>query len=429
MINFSGKWRQVFLFTLSRYFKGKAIKVFIAVLIVLPVIFVVALSLIMGKDKVSDIKNLYIIDEAETQINYSYFASVNSMYKNVNIKIIDEKDLEVFKKENSFLDKDILCDITFNDKTLKYEINIYISDEASLNLMERSDFTKTFLKFFNTSRMEKIQIDKDIINITNSEINVSTVMSSSSSHSAQNLPLDLLMVNILSIPIILCILLVCVPVFNTAVQEKTNRIIEFMIISVSAMQMMIGKVLAAVSYIIILIAIAVTSFLIALLGFNLFMDDNPIKEWLSEIGMLDYLSCLGIGQIIYLLISFTITLLFYAFLAAFLGALCSRSEDASKANMPFSILVISGYYLAIIAASSEGVIRIFARYFPFSSSFYASVEMLKGNLSLTGAIISLLIQMVSVCILVLIVAKVYKNVILHNGERVQLKKLKNFWGE
>lgn len=427
MNNLTGKWIQVFLFSFSRYFKGKAVKIFMTVLIVLPVILVICLSSFTGKEKVSDIDTMYIIDEADTKINFEEFFSGDTVYKNVKLNMVDEKSAESFNEKYSLSEKDIMCYISFDEEDLIYNVSIYKSDDATLSLVEINNFYEEFLSFFNTSRMENVKIDNDLITVLSSEVRTSN--DTIGDNSARNSASDLNMMYVVVIPIIICIMLTALPVINTVVQEKSNKIIEFMVISVSPMQMLIGKVLAALSYILVLILTCVISFLVTLFGCSIFMDNNPVKEFFSEVGLLSFFSSLGFIDIIYLLVSFIATLLFYSFLAALLGALCSRPEDASKASAPLSIFLLSGYYLTMVATSSNGSIEKFAKFFPFSASFYANYEYIKGDLPASEAIITLLIQIALVCALIFVVSKVYKNLILYNGERVQLNQLKKFWGE
>ena len=66
---------------------------------------------------------------------------------------------------------------------------------------------------------------------------------------------------------------------------------------------------------------------------------------------------------------------------------------------------------------------IISRYLPISSPFALPSAVLLNQMSVVEAIISVLSLLASVIIMLMVVAKVYEAIILHNGNRLKLSDM------
>ena len=127
---------------------------------------------------------------------------------------------------------------------------------------------------------------------------------------------------------------------------------------------------------------------------------------------------------------FILGFLFYALIAALVGASVSRMEDLAQAMQPYSLLGVLGFYLAYFpamftmgsletGAASDNVMKPLSYYFPVSSPFSLPAALMVGKLSMPEVIVAVLILAVFVALVAVIVARVYEMIILHNGSRLK----------
>lgn len=224
--------------------------------------------------------------------------------------------------------------------------------------------------------------------------------------------------------------------------EKTSRVMELLLTSVRPLAVVIGKVLA-------MGLVALLQFiLIVLVGAGAFMATAPfgiggeIMDMMNSAEVLtgegamiveaieNTVGNIGALEIILILVMFVLGFLFFALVAALVGASVSRMEDLTAAMQPYSILGVVGLYLAyfpIIAnvesmetgAAAINPVQIFSYYFPLSSPFALPSALLLGTMDIMQIIMAVLILAVFVVLVAMLVAKVYEAIILHNGNRIK----------
>lgn len=224
--------------------------------------------------------------------------------------------------------------------------------------------------------------------------------------------------------------------------EKTSRVMELLLTSVRPLAVVIGKVLAmglvSVLQFILMIMVGAGAFM-ATAPFGIggeIMDMMNSTEVLTGEGAMivealeNTVGNIGALEIILILVMFILGFLFFALIAALVGASVSRMEDLTAAMQPYSILGVVGLYLAyfpIIAnvesmetgAAAVNPVQIFSYYFPLSSPFALPSALLLGTMDIVQVIIAVLILAVFVVLVAVLVAKVYEAIILHNGNRIK----------
>ena len=130
--------------------------------------------------------------------------------------------------------------------------------------------------------------------------------------------------------------------------EKSSRVMELLISSVSPVTQMFGKITG-----------------IALLGLFQFgliggagavsvwyrLQKDSESEWSGVIGALG-LERVPVSTIVYVVVFFLLGYLLYATLSATLGCLVSRSEDINQAITPVIYLLITAFFIAMFGLSS-----------------------------------------------------------------------------
>lgn len=224
--------------------------------------------------------------------------------------------------------------------------------------------------------------------------------------------------------------------------EKTSRVMELLLTSVRPLAVVIGKVLAmgvvSIMQFFILGMVGVISFAVTapfgITGDILkIMQDSSLQTGQNaEIAeaVTKSFGTLSPLTFILILVIFILGFLFFALIAALVGASVSRMEDLAQAMQPYSLLGVLGFYLAYFpvmfnmdsletGAASSNPMQLFSYYFPISSPFSLPSALLLGSLSLPQVIAAILILAAFVALVAVIVARVYEMIILHNGSRLK----------
>lgn len=247
---------------------------------------------------------------------------------------------------------------------------------------------------------------------------------------------------VVSLVLFLVIFIYGQTVAQSIATEKTSRVMELLLTSVRPLAVVIGKVLAmglvSVLQFILVILVGVGAFMMtAPLGIGGEIMDmmNSAEPLIGEGAQIveaieNTVGNIGALEIILILVMFILGFLFFALIAALVGASISRMEDLTAAMQPYSILGVVGLYLAYfpIIANAESLdtgaaavnpVQIFSYYFPISSPFALPSALLLGTMDMAQVAVAVLILAAFVVLVAILVAKVYEAIILHNGNRIK----------
>lgn len=240
-------------------------------------------------------------------------------------------------------------------------------------------------------------------------------------------------------------------ILRSVSREKSNRIVEVILASVSPKQLMFGKIIgigfaAFIQFVIWITIIAVGLYFMRELVFTDMLDASNMNVRELSIQAADqsfqeqYLSSRDYNQfveLVYQRINFPVMIsfffvfflfgyLFYGALFAAIGATMGSESDGQQFVLPLIFILVlalySGYY---VLNYPETGMATFLHYLPFTSPVVVLVKLAQGY----GAgesfdiLFSLLILIVSSIAVLGIASRFYKNGILQFGHRVRLKHL------
>lgn len=189
--------------------------------------------------------------------------------------------------------------------------------------------------------------------------------------------------------------------------EKGSKMIEFIFSSVSAKDYFAGKILgnflAIIVHSIIYIVLGVVSYFI--------IKSKGLLDMVKIDLSFDQSSLIIIGEIFLFII---LSLLAYMIIAAMLGSLASKQEDASKVATPLMVTIIGAFMVAMIFMNRP--VNLFvkiASYVPYISVFFMPLRLIKGNAGIAEGEISIMILIASLYISYVLASKVYKKHILN----------------
>ncbi|WP_225999829.1 ABC transporter permease [Paenibacillus sp. BJ-4] len=198
--------------------------------------------------------------------------------------------------------------------------------------------------------------------------------------------------------------------------EKSSRIMEILITSVSPLIQMFGKIIGI--FLVGLLQIAVFA---AVVCANLMLPHNGAI--LSSAGL--DLSQLNTAVLSYGLIFYILGYFLYAVLFAAVGSIVSRTEELGQAIMPITVLSLAAFYIGIfnIAAPDTMFIKV-AGYIPFFSPTVMLLRIGLERASLLEIWLSLAILVASILFFGWLAAKIYRTGVLMYGKRPTFKELR-----
>lgn len=196
--------------------------------------------------------------------------------------------------------------------------------------------------------------------------------------------------------------------------EKSSRVMEILISSASPVSHMFAKIFG--------VALVGLTQILLLVGVGLVLINSKKDELVG--GMLDSFGLVNIPMdlIIYAIIFFLLGYTLYATLAAMLGSLVSRAEDVNQLITPMIILIVIAFLVAMFGLGApESTLVTISSFIPFFAPMVMILRIGMLNLPLWEIGLSIGILILTIVIMGLIGARVYKGGVLMYGKSGSLK--------
>lgn len=197
--------------------------------------------------------------------------------------------------------------------------------------------------------------------------------------------------------------------------EKSSRIMEILITSVSPLSQMFGKIIG-----IFMVGMLQIGIFGAVVAGNILLPHN--RAVLGDLNM--SVSDVNIAVIVYGLIFYILGYFLYAVLFAAIGSMVSRTEELGQAVLPITMLSLVSFYIAIFSISTPNILLLkIASFIPFTSPTAILVRIGAGVAPTWEILTSLAILIVSIIIFGWLAAKIYRTGVLMYGKRPTFKEL------
>lgn len=207
-------------------------------------------------------------------------------------------------------------------------------------------------------------------------------------------------------------------VMRSVVQEKTSRVMEFLVAVVKPQSLMAGKILgvggAALIQLTVWLGIgAITlAYRTEILGaFGIATGDSPLPP-------------LDVFAVSITIVFFILGYFFYSAMYAAVGAMVSSEQDTQQVQLPVTMLLVIGVMcFQLIASSPRGGAASVMTMVPFWSPMLMPMRFVLGGATLGEVAISLAILLLSTLVVVRAAAKIYRVGVLLYGKRPTLREL------
>ena len=199
--------------------------------------------------------------------------------------------------------------------------------------------------------------------------------------------------------------------------EKSSRVMEILISSISPVKHMFAKVLGIGSLgLVQMMLLGIGGFIAVKTSAS-----NMVDGVTSFFGF----SNLSISTIVFAVVFFLLGYFLYATVAALLGSLVSRTEDVGQAIMPIMILVILAFMIAMPGLTNPelGFLK-YSSYVPFFAPLVMFLRVGMLDLPLWEPLLSIAIMLITIFIIGVFGARVYRGGVLMYGPSRSLKDIK-----
>lgn len=375
---------------------------------------------------------IYVIDNTN-----KYYEAIKSGYDNIDLSALGseseiklaDKSLDELKEEmvNDESNDIILVINSNNGKVVADVISYNYVDAVTLQVLNSTlSSVKT-----NIALMESSLTEEELASIYEPvEINRSYLSDNLDENNELMSYIGNSIIPMFIIPFFLLIIMVTQMIGAEINEEKSSKSMEIIITSVPARLHFISKIITANVYAILQSLLFVLYFGVGLLIRRLVTGSSLISGLDSQVGNVvnqfiqsgtldNLLKCLPV-TIIMILLSFVA----YSLIAGILASMTTNQEDFQQLQSPMMMIIMAGYFLAILASTYEKSTFITTvSVIPFISCILSPVLLMMGQIGIVYVLISILLLILTLYLLIKYGLRVYKVGILNYSSSNLWKKI------
>ncbi|HEX9199714.1 MAG TPA: ABC transporter permease, partial [Acidobacteriaceae bacterium] len=220
-------------------------------------------------------------------------------------------------------------------------------------------------------------------------------------------------VSVLFFVMYLVIMLYGMNVARSIIEEKTSRIFEVMLATVRPEAMMAGKIIGVGSVGLTQVGIWLGAvLLLAATSVAVHLGGDTIHMSLSA------------AQVIFFFVYFILGYLFYASIAAALGAMTNSEQELQQLNMFLVLPLLFCFVMlgTLLTTPDSTLARVLALVPPFTPLLmYFRVSL--GNPAVWEVALSLLLTSISICAIIWVTSRIYRIGVLMYGKRPSIPEI------
>ena len=411
------KFKYLVKYSLKKKIDTKWFKI-VNVLLLILIVFLVNMDYLInlfGGD-FEDKEKIYVVDNVGSFNTFSnYFNALASELDNGEYEIILDQDILQDEKE---IDDEVV--VVLNPSNTEYLAGEIVSfDTVSRTTYEMIVNSMNAVKselVLNTSGLTPEQI----ASLTSPVEITERVLNTDAQNNETKENVGAIVTTVLIVPFFILIITMVQMLGAEINDEKTSRGMEIIISSVPAKTHFISKVIAALSYVLIqgvllLVFCGIAMLLRSVLATSATSSTtvSMFSEVITMLKSAGIFSLLAKGSVV-LIILFVVSFIAYAIAAAILASMTTNIEDFQQLQTPLMIIMMVGYYVALMAVMFDGSIFIeIMAYIPLLSVMIAPTLYLIGEMSLISLALSTLLTVVVTYFLYKYGLRIYKVGILN----------------
>lgn len=375
---------------------------------------------------------VYILDE--TSYSYDVVAKeINVIDKSLN----EEETYDIKKYDKSYKDLKKLIEKEDNAIGIKITesnntINATVASESYIDVIKYQVIVQALNSSKTAIAMSKSNIDEDVLNQIYAPIDIERIILDETKKSESE-NMDTIMSTVFPVfilPFFMLTIFLVQMIGAEVNDEKTTRGMEIIISNVSPKVHFASKVIAG-NIFVIFQGLLLIGYMALGLFIRHIVGAGSITNVISTVGIGNIGSILStefMSKLIYIipltLVLMLLTFISYALLAGILASMTTNAEDFGQLQTPIMLILLLGYYLAIMAGMFKGAIFIrVLSYFPLISAILSPSLLVLGQIGIIDVLASIIIAIVTNYLLIHYGLKIYKVGILNYSSKDLWKKM------
>lgn len=439
-------WKEVFSFSLRQEMKQKSFIGLLIVMCVLILAFVPVSTWLSQRgeeqEKDTEVSLLTIYDETGLHIDYTH-ALEGERYAAMQVAQAPGEGFEEHVKtlEESEDSTELIVHIAYEEAGY-FNLTFVKAASAALKDKDCDKLTEDFESFFQDARISAVDVSQEQLDFINQPVETRIEHTTSEGEitpEEEGEGISMTEYYVLLAGIVIVMMIVNMgggQIAFSIVTEKSSRVVEYLMINVRPMALIVGKILAALTTVIIqfaaygvcyLISSGISGLLFGSAGTFLGSTQGGETQQMSGIGAM--FAGVNAGTVLLAFIMILAGVFFYSIVAGLAGASVSKMEEMAEGLKLYQMLLVVGSYIGIFLCImqmmgnvSQTVVNICC-VIPLSAPFVMPANLLLGKLSMPVALISLALVLLSTAVLFSFTAKVYESMIFYNGNVLKLKDI------
>lgn len=438
-------WREVFSFSLRQEMKQKSFRGLLIVMCVLILGFV-PVSTWLGQrgeeqEKDTQVTLLTVYDETGLEIDYSH-ALEGDRYREMQIAQVSGEGFADHVKalEESEGSTEMIAHITYEEAGY-FNLTFVKAASAALKDKDCDRLTGDFESFFQDARISAVDVSPEQLAFINQPVETRiehTTVEGEIAPEEEGESISMSEYYILLAGIVVVMLIVNMgggQIAFSIVTEKSSRVVEYLMINVRPMALIVGKILAALTTVVIQFAAYGVCYLLSNVISSLLFGNGAALLGSTQDGaqqapgIAAMFSSVNPGTVLLAAVMILAGVFFYSIVAGLAGASVSKMEEMAEGLKLYQMLLVVGSYIGIflcvfqIVGNVSQVAVNICCIIPLSAPFVMPANLLLGKLSLPVALASLAVVLLSTAALFSFTAKVYESMIFYNGNVLKLKDI------
>jgi ABC-2 type transport system permease protein len=309
----------------------------------------------------------------------------------------------------------VLTDSTISAGQMRY----YGANVGSPNDM--SALRATVRPLVMGARLERAGVDPGVVDAAQGNVELTTERVTQGQLTGQSGSASFLLAYVMSFMLYLALLLYGMQVMSSVVEEKSSRIVEVLVSSLTPFQLLLGKVIGVASVALVQLGIwAGTAMVLTTYRLQVAGAFGASPKSVSDLPI----PTVSPMMLVVFLGFFVLGFFFYSAMYAAVGSMCNSHQEAQQSQTPVTLFVAAGLMLMFsLLSEPNGTMAHVLSLVPFFAPFVTPVRYSLSPLPWTELLLSVLAMVAGLVVVVWIAARIYRVGILSYGKKPKLSEV------
>ncbi|MGR2742273.1 ABC transporter permease [Bacillus sp. N6] len=375
-------------------------------------ITIIVSMLIIGLMNFDKIYNLFAGNEDDQVVvvteKEELYSTIHQVFKNVDSKIQVKRSTDKQKAESGVKNGDYTYAIVVEELNNKQLKATYIT-ETDVNQQDVSKVQTILSQIQSSNFAQQLNLSQDELKVLTTPVEIHTKTVSDKVKDGEHTEGVGILINVFIMLNYVMILMYAAQLATDVATEKSSRVMELVVSSISPTKHLYAKLFSTLSAGITQIIIWG---LVATVGYKTAINDSK-NDILNSID----LNSVAPTLVFYGILFFTLGFLLYGSLSCLFGSIITRIEESSQAVMPLMFMLLAALYIAIYGMSNpSSMVVTITSYVPFFTPIVMLVRIGFLNIPVWEIALALGILIATICIMIGLTSRVYRGGVLIYGK-------------